>query len=184
MAIRHLYAAVLLCSSCVSLAQTSHSGHDSLELSIRTERTTYRENESMELQLQITNYGPNNPYIWRTDLCWECTTGLKVHIVTADGREIVSGTNTDLPTPPPRPGHVEDFIRIESETFYGTITKIKVSNLFPKPGNYSFFLTYDSALPTEFASRFPKDDPATKIPVRTEGDPTLVSNRLQVTIEP
>jgi hypothetical protein len=184
MAICRLCAVVLICCNCVAFAQTRVKTQDALQLSIRTDRTAYRENDFMEFQMQITNYGPNSPYVWRTDLCWECTTGLKFHIITADGREIVSGTNTDLPTPPPRPGHLEAFIRIESQTFYGTITQMKVSNLFPKPGKYSFFLTYESALPAEFASWFPKDDPATKIPVRMQGDPTLVSNQLQITIEP
>ena len=181
--VHRLISIALLCSSFVAFAQAGPKAHQALDLSIRTDRIVYSRADAVELQLQVTNYGPNNPYIWRTDLCWECVQALKLHVIAADGREIASGPTSGLPPIPPRPGHPEDFIRIESGTFYGTITELKTANLFPKPGKYDLFVTYDSALPVEFVSWFPRNDPATNIPVRTKGDPTLTSNRLKITIE-
>jgi hypothetical protein len=181
--VHRLISIALLCSSFVAFAQAGPKAHQALDLSIRTDRTVYGRNDSVELQLQITNYGPNNPYIWKTDLCWECVQALKLHVIAENGREISSTSTSDLPPIPPRPGHPEDFIRIEPGTFYGTVTDLKAGNLFTQPGKYELFVTYDSGLPVEFVSWFPKNDPATKIPVRTEGDPTLTSNRLQITLE-
>jgi hypothetical protein len=178
-----LVAVLLLCSTSLALAQARPKAHETLELSIRTDRTTYTRNNSVELQLQVTNYGHNDLYLWKWDFCWNFSRGLTLHVLSEDGKEINPGPVMDCVPPPPNAGHPEDFIRIGSGAFYGTITDLKISNFFPKPGNYALFVTYDSSLPAGFRAWFPIDDPATKIPVRLMGDPTLTSNRLRITIE-
>jgi hypothetical protein len=155
-----------------------------LSLAIRADQPTYGMSDVVQLSTQFTNIGEGILYLF-DDICWNPATSLTIHVFTPQGKE-VSGKSVflrDCVRPPPHQNDASRFLRLEPDSFYGVIEKFSVGELVPGSGEYDIVVNYESALSSDWITKYGGDRIAT-LPIWTRDQPLLTSNRLRISVKP
>lgn len=185
-----ILAVVATCS-----AQQQKSKHNSapfsdsrsslkLTLSIRASRQAYQMDESVPLEVQLTNTGRSTLYLY-DDVCWNPGNFLTVQVLAADGKEVSGKLDClrDCLPPSPRRNDISRFIKLEPESFYGVIENFTVRELVPGPGEYDIVVHYEAAISADWIAKYGGAKIA-ELPVWTRDQPVLASNRLHISAKP
>jgi hypothetical protein len=82
-----------------------------LQLTVRTDRQTYRISDNLRLETQLLNTGEEDIYIWNWDLCWNFARGLSIYLIAPNGSAAHGDFLFDCVPPPPRKGDVYEFFK-------------------------------------------------------------------------
>ena len=180
-----IIAALLFAAVIAEAGESSDStsvGITKVELTLKTERDTYRMSDTLQMETRLSNSGSKDVYIWEEDMCWNPARGLSMRITTSAGKYVQSPALLDCLRPPPATGDVYQFVKIAPRTFYGNVHRFKVSDLVGRPGEYTLFATFNSFLSAHFiAETFPRE-PIGKL--WTLDIPTVTSNRIHIKVRP
>lgn len=118
-----------------------------LELTLLSQKRTYRPNDQFKIQVMLRNAGENPLYVYGV-LEWGYSASLMFHILDASGREVEPAF---IPDPPPHapPDDKSEFVKLQPDNFLGTsyFAPLKMMNL-TKPGKYSIFVEYRCPFPS------------------------------------
>src|SRR5258708_36292968 len=117
-----LLVAVMSASLCFGQKSSSASASEpNLQLSVRTNRTVYSMKDKLHIEVQLTNAGNSDVYVWDWFFCWGQGSDLSIHAFDANGKMVqpVSGILIDCVPPPPKEHDTSQFIRLEPGRFYG-----------------------------------------------------------------
>jgi len=154
-----------------------------MDLTVSTDRQTYRMSETIKMKTRLLNTGNEDVYIWGWDLCWNPARGLSMYVKTPDGSAVHGDFLFDCVPPPPKEGNVYQFVKLAPGRFYGLADDIKVSDIVSKPGEYDIDVTYNSFISRSFIKEFLAHDPISKFPVWTMEEPTITAPRIHITVE-
>jgi hypothetical protein len=106
----------------------------------------------------VTNVSQETVYLYQWDLCWGQGPALSLFVVDSSGNTVGPGFLLDSIPPPPKPGDMSEFMRLDPQMFFGTADEFVVRDLVNKPGNYTFKIQLGSALTAEWLAEpcFPK----------------------------
>ncbi len=155
-----------------------------LQLSVRIDRQTYRMSDSMKMETQITNIGNDDVYLYDWNLCWNFARWLKMMVFDSKGAYVHTHFLVDCVPPPPRPGDVYQFIKLEPGRFYGIADESPIRDMVNEPGEYDLDVSYESCMPAELVSEFFSHDPISKLPLWTMEKPILKANRVHFRVVP
>jgi|SRR6202521_1333046 len=183
-----LVAGVALCSAEQNQRkrESVHLPDSSLHLSltIRADRQSYQLNDTVPLEVRLTNTGPGTLYLF-DDVCWNPGNFLTLEVFTVSGKEVsvpITYLRDCLP-PPPRRNDTSRFFRLEPQTFYGVLEKYAVRELVAEPGEYDVVVHYEGALSTDWIAKYGGARLAA-LPIWTREQPLLTSNRLRINVKP
>jgi hypothetical protein len=155
-----------------------------LELILRADRSMYRMSDTLRLETQLRNISNEDIYIWQWDLCWNPARGLTMWIIGADGKTVQGSFFADCVPPPPRSGDPYQFVKVGPGNLYGLFEDLKLSEYLNKPGEYDIYATFNSFLSADFVTQFLGHDPISKLPLWTMERPTIISERIHITVNP
>lgn len=124
-----------------------------LQLTVRTDRHTYRMSDKVRMETQLLNTGNEDVYIWEWDLCWNFARGLSMYLTTPDGTPVQGDLLFDCVPTPPKEGKVYAFVKLEPGRFYGIADEIKVTDVVSKAGEYDISVTYNSSISRQLHQR-------------------------------
>jgi hypothetical protein len=187
--LKHFIAVFLIVAAVVSAAaqaNTGSKGHSSpsLKLTTRTDRHVYRMSEEITMEVQLLNTGTQDVYVWDWDLCWNPARGFSIYVTAKDGSPVSSDVLFDCLPPPPQPGNVYQFIKLQPDEFHGTVATFKVKDLINKPGEFDIEVTFNSFISGGFVQKYLAGDPIAKLPVWTMEQPTITAAPVHVVIRP
>lgn len=177
---------VIVAISLTAVAQANRplkSTPSPMDLTVSTDRQTYRMSETIKMKTRLLNTGNEDVYIWGWDLCWNPARGLSMYVKTPDGSAVHGDFLFDCVPPPPKEGNVYQFVKLAPGRFYGLADDIKVSDIVSKPGEYDIDVTYNSFISRSFIKEFLAHDPISKFPVWTMEEPTITAPRIHITVE-
>jgi hypothetical protein len=156
-----------------------------LQLTVRVDKQTYHLSDGIETEVQITNIGKDDVYVYDWSLCWNDARWLTMRAFNAKGDYVHSSEFlADCLPPPPVKGEVYQFIRIEPHRFYGMVDGFPIRELVDKAGEYDIDVTYESCLAAEWISKYFASEPISKLPLWTMEKPILKSNRIPIKVVP
>ena len=167
---------VIVSLSAVCVAQDKHSQHPNdpqLQLSIRTDRSVYSMKDKLHMEVQITNVGNSDVYVWDWIFCWGQGSALSIHAFDDKGKMVqpVSGFLIDCVPPPPKEHDTSQFIRLEPGRFYGIADDFDMRDLVDGPGNRTLAISISGVLSHDFLRKFGYPD----LPYWTSDDKFLFS---------
>ena len=175
-------AAVVTATTTAQSREKATQVRPTLELAITTNRHSYRLSDTIEIETRLFNPASFDVYVWKWDLCWNPARGVSMHVLDHKGAQVQSNVLSDCVPPPPRPGRVYDFIRLEPQSFYGHVNRCKVSDLVNKPGEYDLEVTFSSFLSDSFIQRYLREEPIAKLNVWTMENPVLRARPLHISV--
>lgn len=187
MAIVRVFVLVCLATASMAVAQSNKASKPAappLELTVKTDRQSYRMSDKIRMEARLLNAGNEDVYIWQWDLCWNPARGLSMYVTTLEGLDVHGDFLFDCVPPPPSEGRVYDFIKLEPGRFYGVADEIKVTDVVSKPGEYDIKVTYNSFISGSFIKKFLGHDPISKLPLWTMEQPTITAPRLRIVVKP
>lgn len=158
----------------VCLAQNKNSEHlngPQLQLSIRTDRSVYSMKDKLHMEVQLTNVGKSDVYVWDWIFCWGQGSALSIHAFDDKGKMVqpVSGFLIDCVPPPPKEHDTSQFIRLEPGRFYGIADDFDIRDLVDGPGNRTLSISISGVLSHDFLRKFGYPD----LPYWTSDDKLL-----------
>ena len=155
-----------------------------LSLLVRADRSQFRMNGAVRVEVQLTNIGDDTLYLF-DDVCWNPANFLTVRVFDMHGKEVSGHSDflRDCLPPPPARDDTSRFFKLEPGTFYGVVEKFKMQELVPGPGEYSVVVQYVSAISKDWVSEYGGEKMAA-LPIWTRDYPELSSNRLHMVVKP
>jgi hypothetical protein len=104
--------------------------------------------DRIHLEVQVTNDGRSDVYVWSSIFCWGQGSALSIHTINAKG-ELIQPASTFLLdcVPPPPAGHqISQFIKLEPGRFYGIADDFKPRDLVDGPGEVTLVVTLSGVL--------------------------------------
>jgi hypothetical protein len=108
-----LIAAAMSSAVAAQVNKEDKPASSALQLTVRTDKKTYRMSDKVRMETQLLNTGNEDVYIWEWDLCWNFARGLSMYFTTADGTPVQGNFLFDCVPPPPKEGNVYAFIKLE-----------------------------------------------------------------------
>jgi hypothetical protein len=179
-----LIAAAMNSAVAAQVSKEDKPAPSALQLTVRTDKKTYRMSDKIRMETQLLNTGNEDVYIWEWDLCWNFARGLSMYFTMADGTPVQGNFLFDCVPPPPKEGNVYAFIKLEPGRFYGIADEIKLTDVVSKPGEYDISVTYNSSLSRSFIKEFLKHDPISTLPVWTMEQPTVKAPKVRIVVQP
>jgi len=117
-----------------------------LELSVSTDKTTYKPTDRLKLQVLLTNTSNGTVYVYAI-LSWGYSASLTLHISDSSGKGVQMKRFDDSITPPPPPDDKNAFVRLYPQHFLGTYYNSSIDELnLSKPGEYTLLVEYHSPI--------------------------------------
>ena len=151
-----------------------------LELSLRTDRTSYSMTDKMHIEVQLTNIGNTDVYVWSWIFCWGQGPSLSIRALNNAGQWVqpASGFLLDCVPPPPKANDPTQFIKIEPGRFYGLAEDFPLKDLMDGPGQRTLIVKLGGTLSRDFITGLGYPD----LPYWTSEDRPLTARvRLTVT---
>ena len=152
-----------------------------LQLTLRTDRTTYSMKDKVHLEVQATNVGDSDMYVWSWIFCWGQGSALSIHAL--DGKENLvqpaSGILLDCVPPPPGEHDFSEFIRLEPGRFDGLAEDFDPRDLVDGPGERTLVVTLGGVLSWDLIREMKYPD----LPYWTSEDKPLMA-KLRLTFTP
>jgi hypothetical protein len=136
--VSHLLTVSLL-FTCFSLPVSAQSP-DSLSLTLRTMKRTYRLNEQLKFSVSLMNYSSKSVYIL-AELGWGYRASFVLKILDSNGKEIESSFYPD-DTIYSSPDDQSAFVKLLPDHFRGTVFFAPTRAMIGKPGKYALFVEY------------------------------------------
>ena len=137
--------------------------------------------DKMHLEVQLTNAGNTDVYVWDWIFCWGQGPALSIHTLNERGDWVqpASGFLMDCVPPPPKEGDSTQFIRIEPARFYGLAEDFNIRDLVDGPGKRTLIVKLGGVLSQEFIRKLGYPD----LPYWTSQDES-VSAKVKITVTP
>lgn len=107
---------------------------------------------------------------------------MSMHVLDQDRSRVQGNVLFDCVPPPPSPGRVYDFIRLEPKSFYGDLKRYRLSDLVNKPGEYDLEVTFKSFLSDSLIQQYLRDQPIAKLNVWTLENPILRARPIHISV--
>ena len=114
------------------------------------DRKTYSISYKLKMEVQLTNISQEDIYVYEWYLCWGQGPALNLQVFDASGKFIGPGFTFDCVPPPPKPGDLTQFARIEPAKFYGIRDTFGLRELVKKSGEYDLVVQCGAFLPTDY----------------------------------
>jgi len=168
--------------SAVALAQSANSENvnkPNLQLSVRADRSSYSMKDKLHMEVQLTNVGNSDIYVWDWIFCWGQGSAISIHAFDNKGKMVqpVSGFLIDCVPPPPKEHDTSQFIRLEPGRFYGVSEEFDMRDLVDGPGSRTLIVSIGGVLSHDFLRKSGYPD----IPYWTSDDKSL-SARVQIQV--
>ena len=119
-----------------------------LQISARTDKTIYKQNEVLKLEASVRNVSTKPIYVYGL-LGWSDLGSFEFHAYGSDGKEIMPNIFADSMSGVPRDR--TDFVKLEYNHFLGAVFNIPLQYLnLNRPGKYTIVVEYHGPLPKEF----------------------------------
>ena len=127
-----------------------------LQLSVRTDRVTYSMKDKLHIEVQLTNVGQSDVYVWRWIFCWGQGPALSIHALDQKGEWVQPKSSFLLDCLPPTPKEhdASQFIRIEPGRFYGVTDDFNLPDLVDGPGKRTLEIGLSGVLSKEIIREF------------------------------
>jgi hypothetical protein len=116
---------------------------------LTADRDKFSLEDSVTINVAIQNDGPDPVYIYRK-LAWGYGGGLVLHIQDEQGAAVKPATMDDTLIPPPPPGVPAIFVRLDEGQFFGTRRLLRLKDMLPRAGKYTWQVDYQSPLSRKF----------------------------------
>ena len=136
----------------------------------------------MTLETQLTNVSSDAVFLNEWDLCWSFARGLVLRVIDSKGSDVRTDLLLDCIPPPPRPGDVYQFVKIDGGRFYGCVSQFGIRDIVNKPGEYDLDVSFGSSISAKWVSEFLRNDPISKLPLWTMEKPTLKAPRIHIKV--
>lgn len=140
--------------------------------------------DSFTVEASLLNKSGSYVYLYTWDLCWNFADALRIQVQDARGKLVKGSALVDCVPPPPKPGDVYEFVRLDAGNFYGIRTRFKVSDLIPKPGNYTLTVAFHRTLRADFVKQELPDDQIAKEKLWSDDEPVLYARPIKLVILP
>jgi hypothetical protein len=138
--------------------------------------------DTITVETQLTNVSNEAVFVDEWNLCWNFARGLVLNVSDANGAEVHTDFLPDCVPPPPRPGDVYRFVKIDSGRFYGLLDKFPIKEIVNKPGEYDLDVSFEGSISAEWVSQFLASDPISKLPLWTREKPVLHAARIHIRV--
>lgn len=166
----------LLLLMSVSLAYSQkQKNNPKLEVSIRSQKTTYSLKEDLQLEIQLTNTGTDSLFI-DGGLFFD-DGRLNLWIFDEKGKQVYLTLPRDLLPPPPP--NKRNFLELHKDDFFGLRVNEPLKDLVNSPGTYEIVVDYMSFIPEDWARKYLRL-PIAKLWTLERGKVT--SNRIRITV--
>jgi hypothetical protein len=153
-----------------------------LRLSLRVDQQSYRMSDTMTLETQLTNVSSNPVFLNEWDLCWSFARGLVLRVIDAKGSDVRTDLSLDCVPPPPRPGDVYQFVKIDGGRFYGCTSQFVMHDIVNTTGEYDLDVSFESSISAKWVSEYLRNDPIGKLPLWTREKPPLKALRIHIKV--
>jgi hypothetical protein len=155
-----------------------------LLLRANVDRHVFHMKDSFTVEASLLNISGSYVYLYTWDLCWNFADALRIQVLDAKGTPVQGSMLVDCVPPPPMPGNVYEFVRLDAGNFYGTSARFKVSDLIPKPGNYTLTVAFHRTLQSDWVKKYLPDDPIAKEKLWSDDEPVLHASPIKLLILP
>lgn len=173
---------VALFAGQTATTDTVDQAKPALRLTVRVGQQSYRMSDTLALETQLTNVGSGPVFVDEWNLCWNFARGLVLRVIDAKGADVRTDFLPDCVPPPPRPGDVYRFIKINSGRFYGLLDKFPIKEIVNRPGEYDLDISFESSISADWVSQFLANDPISKLPLWTMEKPVLRAARTHIKV--
>lgn len=161
----------------VSLPPVLLSPAQAVTLIVRTDRTSYKPGDYVNVSAALQNNTDKTLYVDRRMFWTGYGGGLKLEIRDEEGKALPAHLLSDAIMPPPKPGDLSILVPVDQAFFYGTSATFPVKDFFPKAGKYSIRVAYKSWLRKQFVAPQLRD-----LPALWEDTPAIVSSPVWIEI--
>ncbi|HWH59000.1 MAG TPA: hypothetical protein VN682_15335 [Terriglobales bacterium] len=160
-------------------AKSEQVNKPNLQLSVRADRSSYSLKDKLHMEVQLTNVGNSDIYVWDWIFCWGQGSAISIHAFDDKGKMVqpVSGFLIDCVPPPPKEHDTTQFIRLEPGRFYGVSEDFDMRDLVDGPGNRILTISIGGVLSRDFLHKFGYPD----LPYWTSDDKPL-SARISIRV--
>lgn len=129
-------------------------GDGALALSLRSNKSSFRVNESIAIEVSLLNVTSMPIYLY-ADLDWGESASLSLHIRDAVSKEdIAQDFIADAVTPPPQ--SKDDFVKVTPHHLFGVVLTVKLQELnLAAKGSYELIVEYHSPIPSSMSFGLP-----------------------------
>lgn len=158
-----MFGALCILSN-ASVAQNDNSSKNSqaphLKLTVRTDRSTYSMKDKLHIEVQLTNVGNSDVYVYDWIFCWGQGSALSVHALDQKGKWVQPKSSflLDCIPPPPTEHDSSQFIRIEPGRFYGLEDDFNLPDLVDGPGERTVEVALGGVLSRDFLRKYGNPD--------------------------
>ncbi len=137
--------------------------------------------DKMHIEVQLTNAGETDVYVWDWIFCWGQGSSLSIHALNASGKWVqpASSVLLDCIPPPPKEGNPAQFVRIQPARFYGMADEFDLRDVVDGPGERTLIIGLSGVIGRDFIRKLGYAD----LPYWTSEDKPVFA-KVKITVTP